>query len=55
MSDRQRLAGLVLLGAGSVALTGLQPDSGGYAGVYVVVVVAAARLPRTPGDRWSAP
>ena len=48
MSDRQRIVGLVLLGAASVALTALQPNSGGYAGVYVVVVVAAARLDRVP-------
>jgi signal transduction histidine kinase len=48
MSDRQRIVGLVLLGAASVALTALQPNSGGYAGVYVVVVVSAARLDRTP-------
>ena len=38
-----------LVGAASVALTALQPDGGGYAGVYFVVVVAAARLPRRPG------
>ena len=48
MSGAQRILGLGLLSAGSIALTGLQPDSGGYAGIYVVVVVAAARLPRTP-------
>jgi signal transduction histidine kinase len=49
MSEAQRIAGLVVLGAGCVALTGLQPDSGGYAGIYLVVVVAAARLPLRPG------
>src|SRR4051794_21867304 len=43
MSDAQRIAGLAVLASGCVALTGLQPDSGGYAGIYVVVVVAAAR------------
>jgi signal transduction histidine kinase len=48
MSDARRIAGLVLLGGASIALTGLQPQSGGFAGIYVVVVVAAARLPRTP-------
>jgi signal transduction histidine kinase len=45
MSDARRITGLVVLGAGCVALTGLQPNSGGYAGIYVVVIVAAARLP----------
>jgi signal transduction histidine kinase len=49
MSDARRIAGLLILAAGCVALTGLQPDSGGYAGIYVVVVVAAARLPLKPG------
>jgi signal transduction histidine kinase len=49
MSDARRIAGLVVLGAGCVALTGLQPNSGGYAGIYVVVIVAAARLPLRPG------
>jgi signal transduction histidine kinase len=49
MSDARRIAGLLVLGAGCVALTALQPDSGGYAGIYVVVVVAAARLPLRPG------
>jgi signal transduction histidine kinase len=49
MSDARRIAGLGILSAGCIALTGLQPDSGGYAGVYVVVVVAAARLPLRSG------
>ena len=49
MSDTRRIVGLSVLGAGCVALTGLQPESGGYAGIYVVVVVAAARLPLKPG------
>ena len=49
MGDAQRIAGLLILSAGCVALTALQPDSGGYAGIYIVVVVAAARLPLTPG------
>jgi signal transduction histidine kinase len=42
-----RLAGVVLVGAGSIALTALQPDGAGYAGVYFVVVVSSAHLPRT--------
>src|SRR5829696_9697092 len=46
--DRTRLAGLAVVGAASVALTALQPDGAGYAGVYFVVVVAAAYLPRGP-------
>ena len=48
MSDARRLAGLVVLGAASVALAALQPDGAGYAGAYIVVVVAAARLPLVP-------
>jgi hypothetical protein len=40
--------GLVLLRRRGIALTGLQPQSGGLAGIYVVVVVARHRLPRTP-------
>jgi signal transduction histidine kinase len=43
---RTRTAGIATLGAASVALTALQPDGAGYAGIYFVVVVAAARLPR---------
>jgi signal transduction histidine kinase len=47
--DRTRLAGIATLGAASVALTALQPDGAGYAGIYFVVVIAAARLPRNAG------
>ena len=43
---RTRVAGIATLGAASVALTALQPDGAGYAGIYFVVVIAAARLPR---------
>src|SRR5262245_55772208 len=43
---RSRLVGITMLGAASVALTALQPDGAGYAGIYFVVVIAAARLPR---------
>jgi signal transduction histidine kinase len=46
--DRTRFAGIATVGAASIALTALQPDGAGYAGVYFVVVVAAARLPRNP-------
>ena len=45
--DRTRLVAIAAVGAASVALTVLQPDGAGYAGVYFVVVVAAARLPQT--------
>ena len=48
MSDTRRIAGLVLIGAASVVLTAVQPDGGGYAGVYIVVVIAATRLPLGP-------
>ena len=34
----------------SIVLGAVQPDSGGYAGVYIVVVIAAARLPLGPGS-----
>jgi len=47
-AERTRLAGVATVGAASIALTALQPDGAGYAGVYFVVVIAAARLPRTP-------
>ncbi len=46
--EPSRIAGLVLAAAGSCALAGLQTDSGGFAGVYFVVVVAAGRLPLRP-------
>ena len=45
MSDARRVVGLSLIGAASIVLGAIQPDSGGYAGVYIVVVIAAARLP----------
>jgi len=45
MSDARRAGGLALIGAASIVLGAIQPDSGGYAGVYIVVVIAAARLP----------
>jgi signal transduction histidine kinase len=43
-----RFTGMAVGGAASVALTALQPDGGAIAGVYVVIVMAALRLPRTP-------
>jgi signal transduction histidine kinase len=44
----RRLAGLVTVAAASCVLTGLHPDSGSVAGIYVVVIIAALRL------RWPA-
>jgi signal transduction histidine kinase len=38
---------VVVVGVGSIALTALQPDGAGFAGVYFVVVVSASYLPRT--------
>ena len=48
MSDARRIAGLALIGAATVVLAAVQPESGGYAGVYIVVVIAAMRLPLRP-------
>src|SRR4051794_16017691 len=48
MTEWRRLGGLTLIGAASVALAGVQPDGAGSAAVYVVVVVAAMRLPIRP-------
>ena len=48
MPETRRLAGLTLIGAACIALTGLQPDGAGSAAVYVVVVIAAMRLPIKP-------
>jgi signal transduction histidine kinase len=44
----RRIAGLVALGSASCLLTALQPDSAAIGGVYVTVIIAALRLPRTP-------
>jgi signal transduction histidine kinase len=46
--ELRRLAGLALIGASSVVLTAVQPDGAGSAGVYIVVVIAAMRLPLVP-------
>jgi signal transduction histidine kinase len=43
-----RLAALVTVAAASCVMTGLHPDSGSVAGIYVVVIIAALRL------RWPA-
>jgi signal transduction histidine kinase len=42
--DRPRILGLALIGAASAVFAALQPDGAGFAGVYFVVVVSAARL-----------
>ena len=46
--ESRRLAGLVLIGASSIVFAALQPDGAGSAGVYIVVVIAAMRLPLLP-------
>ena len=48
MCDARRIAGLALIGAATVVLAAVQPESGGYAGVYIVVIIAAMRLPLRP-------
>src|SRR3954447_5071947 len=48
MTEWRRLGGLTLIGAASVAPTGVQPDGARSAAGYVVVVVAAMRLPIRP-------
>ncbi len=47
--DRPRIAGLALVAVSSCVLAAVQPDGGGYAGIYFVVVIAGARLDRRPG------
>lgn len=44
----RRFVGLLIAGAGSCLLAGVQPDSAGFAGIYYVAVVAGMRLPLTP-------
>jgi len=46
--DRPRILGLAMIGAASCVFAALQPDAGGFAGIYFVVVVSAARLPLRP-------
>jgi len=48
LAPGDRLLGLALLGAASSVLTWVQPDSAGYAGVYVVVVIAGMRVAALP-------
>ena len=50
----RRFGGLTLLAVASIVLTGVQPDGGGSAGVYIVVVIAAMRLPLWPALAVSA-
>jgi len=47
--DRQRIAGLAIVATASCVLGGVQPDGGGYAGIYFVVVIAGIHLERRPG------
>jgi signal transduction histidine kinase len=54
MSELRRAAGLVVIGASSVLLTAVQPDGAGSAGVYIVVVIGAMRLPLWPAAAISA-
>jgi signal transduction histidine kinase len=42
----RRLAGLIVVSLASLALTALHPDGGAVVGIYIVVIVAALRLPR---------
>ena len=48
MSALRRIAGLTLVAASSIVLTGVQPDGAGAAGIYIVVVIAAMRLELWP-------
>jgi signal transduction histidine kinase len=43
----RRFAGLVLIGASSCLLAGFQPDGGGFAGIYFVMVIGGMWLERT--------
>ena len=54
MSDLRRAAGLVVVGASSVLLTAVAAGQGRLAGVYIVVVIAAMRLPLWPAAAISA-
>ena len=48
MPQARRFAGLALIAASGIVLTGVQPDGAGSAAVYIVVVIAAMRLPLVP-------
>ena len=50
----RRFGGLALIAVSSVVLTGVQPDGAGSAGVYIVVVISAMRLPVWPALAVSA-
>jgi signal transduction histidine kinase len=47
----RRLAGLVLVAAATAALTGLQPESAGYAAIFYVAAIGTVRLPDGPAAR----
>jgi signal transduction histidine kinase len=42
----RRLAALLVVAAASLALTALHPDGGAVVGIYIVVIIAALRIPR---------
>src|SRR4051794_19529157 len=44
--EYSRFIGLSLVGAGTLIFAAVQPDSGGYAGVYFVVAIGGIRLGR---------
>jgi signal transduction histidine kinase len=48
MSQRTRIAGLLAVTAASWTLTALQPNGAPLAGIFVVVIMGALRLPRAP-------
>src|SRR6476646_8427910 len=54
MPDARRLMGLGLVAVSGIALTAVQPKGAGSAAVYIVVVIAAMRLPFWPAAAISA-
>src|SRR4051794_3535264 len=48
MPDEQRLAGVLLIAVSGIVLTAVQPKGAGSAAVYLVVIIAAMRLPLWP-------
>jgi signal transduction histidine kinase len=50
----RRVAGLVIIAAGTCLLTAVQPDGAGFAGIYYVVVIAGMRLPGRLGPAVAA-
>ena len=54
MPDSRRLAGLALVAVSGIVLTAVQPKGAGSAAVYIVVIIAAMRLPFWPAAAISA-